>query len=330
VLDYLKHQPEIRHIPVHMISGSDHRVQALRMGAAAYYDKPVDPAALEGAFRGIREFLDRRCRKLLVVEDDTRERETLGELLGGEDVDVTAVGSGEEALRALGAERFDCMVLDLTLSSDGPSGFGVLERLSSGGSYEGPPVVVYTGRDLSEQERAELDTYTDSVILKDADSIERLVEETSLHLHRDQSRLSTQHREMLRSVRVADPTLVGRRILVVDDDVRNVFALTNALENRGMSVVFAENAEDGIETLKSQAGIDLVLMDIMMPGMDGLEATRVIRGIEEFRDLPIVTLTAKAMTGDRERSLEAGASDYVTKPVDIDQLQSVIRSWLLR
>jgi len=241
-------------------------------------------------------------------------------------VDVTAVGSSEEALAALESGFVDCMVLDLKLPK--MSGFTLLERIKEDEHLRGVPVIVYTGKDLTRREETRLAKYAETIIVKDARSPDRLLEETTLFLHRPGYRLPDDQRLMLEQLHASAAVLEGKQVLIVDDDVRNVFALTSVLERHGMHVHFAENGRDGIATLEANPEIDIVLMDIMMPEMDGYETMAAIREKPAFRKLPIIALTAKAMKGDRERSIAAGASDYVTKPVNIDQLLSLMRVWL--
>ncbi|HEX8103278.1 MAG TPA: HAMP domain-containing protein [Solirubrobacteraceae bacterium] len=334
VLDHLKGHPDTRHVPVHVISGHDHRRHAMRAGAVAYLEKPVTHEALGGALGEIAAFVDRDVRSILLVEDDETARHAIGELIGaGDDVDVTCVATSEEAIAELESGRFDCVVLDLNLPSEGEgegSGFELLERLGSDGRWADLPVIVHTGRALSREEETRLRRHAESIIVKDVHSPERLLDETSLFLHRVEARLPADKRRMLEQLHDSDATLQGKRILIVDDDVRNVFALTNALEVRGMEVLFAENGADGIALLDENPDVDLVLMDVMMPGMDGYEAMGRIRQDERFTALPMIALTAKAMKGDREKSIAAGASDYITKPVETDQLLSLMRVWLYR
>jgi hypothetical protein len=328
VLDRLKHDPATRHIPVHIISVVDERQRALRQGAFAHLTKPVTPDALDRAFTDIRAFIERRVKNLLVVEDDEIERSSIVELIGNHDVQVTAVGTGQEALEAVEREPFDCMVLDLGLSD--MSGFELLENLHKRGRLAQLPVIVYTGKELSKREEAKLRRVAKTIIVKDVKSPDRLLDETALFLHRIQENLPEAKRRMLERLRHADPALAGRTVLIVDDDLRNTFALASALEQYQMLVVPAETGKDGIEILKTRPGIDVVLMDVMMPEMDGHEATRAIRALPQFERLPIIALTAKAMKGDRDLCIEAGASDYITKPVDTDQLISLLRVWLYR
>jgi HAMP domain-containing protein/CheY-like chemotaxis protein/signal transduction histidine kinase len=327
LLDRLKHHPSTRHIPVHIVSGGESRQQALRAGAAAYLEKPVTREGLGDAFLSIATFIDRGVRNLLVVEDDDDQRRSIVELVGvGDDVNVVAVGSSEEALAALEDTRFDCMVLDLKLPGKG--GFQLLEQVKKSDAHRGVPVIVYTGKDLTRQEETRLRKYAETIIVKDVRSPERLLDETALFLHRVESHLPPERRRVLEQLHSADAVFQGRKILIVDDDVRNVFALTSVLEGYGMEVVYGENGREGLSKLEEHPDVDLVLMDIMMPELDGYETTRAVRGQERFKKLPIIALTAKAMKGDRDKSIEAGASDYITKPVDTDQLLSLMRVWL--
>ncbi len=329
VLDRLKHHPETRHIPVHIVSAGDGRQNALKAGAVAFLEKPISKEGLENTFGEIRSFIDHGLKRLLVVEDDDSQRQAVVELIGSdEDVDVTAVGSGKAALEALDLERFDCMVLDLKLPDMG--GFTLLEKLKEDERHSSIPVIIYTGKELTRSEETKLKKFAKSIVVKDASSPERLLDETSLFLHRVERKLPKEKRRMLEQLHSADEVLKQRKILIVDDDVRNVFALTSVLESHGMEVLYAENGEDGIELLRQHPEVDLVLMDIMMPGMDGYETMRVIRADESFKQLPIISLTAKAMKGDREKSITSGASDYITKPVDTDQLLSLMRVWLYK
>jgi HAMP domain-containing protein/CheY-like chemotaxis protein/signal transduction histidine kinase len=327
LLDRLKHHPATRHIPVHIVSGGDGRQQALRAGAVAFLEKPVEREGLEDAFASLATFIDRGVRNLLVVEDDETQRKAIVELVGvGDDVNVVAVGSSDEALAALENTRFDCMVLDLKLPGKG--GFSLLERVKKSEEHRGVPVIVYTGKDLTRQEETRLKKYAETIIVKDVRSPERLLDETALFLHRVESHLPPERRRVLEQLHSADAVFQGRKILIVDDDVRNVFALASVLEAYGMEVVYGENGREGLAKLEEHPDVDLVLMDVMMPELDGHEATRAVREQDRFKKLPIIALTAKAMKGDREKSIEAGASDYITKPVDTDQLLSLMRVWL--
>ncbi|MDQ3523251.1 MAG: response regulator, partial [Gemmatimonadota bacterium] len=234
----------------------------------------------------------------------------------------------EEALRELESKQYDCMVLDLGLAD--MNGFKLLETVKENEVWRDLPIIVYTGKDLSPADDTKLRRYAETIIIKDASSPERLLDETALFLHRVEAELPEQKRRMLEQLHNSDDVFRGKQVLIVDDDVRNIFSLTSVLEERGMTVRFAENGRDGIEALQQHPDTDMVLMDVMMPEMDGYETMRAIREIPEFKSLPIISLTAKAMKGDREKSIAAGASDYITKPVDTDQLLSLMRVWLYR
>jgi CheY-like chemotaxis protein len=272
--------------------------------------------------------VDRPIKRLLVVEDDNASQQSIVELIGNGDVETTVVGTGEEALAALQAGPFDCMVLDLGLPD--MTGFQLITRVRSEIGLRKLPTIVYTGKQLSKKEEAELRRLAESVVIKDARSPERLLDETALFLHRVTAKLPDAKRRMLEHLHRTDPVLTGRKVLIVDDDVRNIFALTTFLERSEMQVLFAESGHDGIAMLKKTPDIDVVLMDVMMPEMDGYETMRSIRENLRFRALPIIAVTAKAMKGDREKCIEAGASDYIAKPVDMDQLLSLLRVWLYR
>jgi CheY-like chemotaxis protein len=329
VLDRLKHDASTRHIPVHIISADDQqRQRGLKLGAVAYLQKPATEDALQTALNDLGRFVDRRVKNLIVVEDDARERESIVALVDDHDVETTAVSTGQEALALLGQKRFDCMVLDLGLPD--MRGLELIESIKKKPELAELPIIVYTGKDLSRGQEAELKRLTESIIVKDVKSPERLLDETALFLHRVEDALPEPKRRMLQQLHHKDPVLAGRRVLIVDDDLRNIFAITSALERQDMVVTYAENGRDGLAALESGAGVDVVLTDIMMPEMDGYEVMRAIRERPAFAELPIIALTAKAMKVDRERCLEAGASDYIAKPVDVDQLLSLLRVWLYR
>ncbi|MEQ1501851.1 MAG: response regulator [Myxococcota bacterium] len=326
VLERLKRDPITRHVPVHMASVEEHAEPALRMGAIGYALKPVRREALIEAFHRLESQAVERVRRILVVEDDPVQRDSICRLVATADVATDAVGSVAEALDALGSRTFDCMIIDLKLS-DG-TGFDLLDRLSEGDRYAFPPVIVYTGKTLTAQEEHRLREYSRSVIVKGARSPERLLDEVVLFLHQVENELPVEHQRMLRDARARDEALEGRRILVVEDDVRNVFALTSLLEPRGAKVEIARNGLEALDRLDRAPPPDLVLMDVMMPEMDGLEATRRIRQRPGLARLPIIALTAKAMLDDRDQCLAAGASDYAAKPLDVDKLLSLIRVWM--
>jgi CheY-like chemotaxis protein/nitrogen-specific signal transduction histidine kinase len=324
LLGHLKQDAELRHIPVHVFASPDDTRQVLRSGAIGCTEDPMTPDAVSAAIKGLAEYVRRDQRHLLVVDDDETAREAVAQLLGGDDVLVTGVGNSEDAVAALEAGPVDCVVLDLKLPKT--SGFVLLERIKEDELLRAVPVIIYTGKDLTRREETRLAKYAETI--KDARSPERLLEEATLFLHRPGSVLADDQRLMLEQLHASAAALDGKQVLIVDDDVRNVFALTSVLERHGMRVVFAENGRDGVATLNANPDVDIVLMDIMMPEMDGYETMGAIRELPKFRKLPIIALTAKAMKGDRERSIAAGASDYVTKPVDIEQLLSLMRVWL--
>jgi HAMP domain-containing protein/CheY-like chemotaxis protein/signal transduction histidine kinase len=328
VLDRLKHEKATRHIPVHIISGDETGNRGLRLGAFASLEKPVTKDALDDAFAKIRGFVERSNKSLLVVEDNEQQRSAITELIGEGDVEITAVGSGEEALQVLRERHFDCMVLDLGLPD--MSGFEFIERMKSDQNIGEIPIVVYTGRELTKKEETELKRMAEAIIIKDVRSPDRLLDETALFLHRVEANLPEHKRQLLEQLHESDPVLAGKTALIVDDDMRNIYALTSLLERHKMRVLYAESGAEGIDMLNNTPGIDVVLMDVMMPEMDGYEAMRRIRAIDEFRNLPMIALTAKAMKGDREKCMEAGASDYITKPIDAQQLVSLLRVWLYR
>jgi HAMP domain-containing protein/signal transduction histidine kinase/DNA-binding response OmpR family regulator len=329
LLDRLKHDPETRHIPVHIISAAGEERRGLELGALAVVAKPAEPEQLAGALQQIEDFLARRVKRLLIVEDDDVQRQAIVELIGEGDVEVRTAASAEEALAALDeGEPWDCMVLDLKLP--GMSGMELIKKVKDDPSRKRLPIIVYTGKELSKEEQTGLAQLADTVIVKDVRSPERLLDETALFLHRVEAELPEGKRKMLRALAWGDPMLRGRKVLVVDDDVRNIFAITSVLERHEMDVLYAENGHDAIAKLEQNPNVDVVLMDIMMPEMDGYEAMRRIREQSRFKTLPMIALTAKAMKGDREKCIEAGASDYVTKPVDPDQLVSLLRVWLYR
>ncbi|HJT31515.1 MAG TPA: response regulator, partial [Pirellulales bacterium] len=328
VLDRLKHDAATRHIPVHILSIQDEQQRGLRLGAIAALQKPVTREALTEAFAHISDFLDRQVKHLLVVEDDDAQRHSILELIGNNDVRTTAVATGGEALAALEIETFDCMVVDLRLPD--VSGFELIQKVKQDQRYRDLPIIVYTGLELSPEEEARLKTLSKAVIIKDAESPARLLDDTALFLHRVEANLPEPKKRLLQQIHAHDSVLADRNVLIVDDDLRNIYALTAVLERHNMRVLYAENGRQGIETLQRNPEIDIVLMDIMMPEMDGYETMREIRRLDRFRSLPIIALTAKAMKGDRDKCIEAGASDYIAKPTNTEQLLSLLRVWLYR
>jgi CheY-like chemotaxis protein len=328
LLDRLKHDPATRHIPVHIISVAEERQRGLQLGAAAYLQKPVTSEALTKAFSELKGFVERKVRNLLVVEDDEAQRNSIVELIGNGDVITHAVGNGTEALQALKAAQFDCMVLDLGLPD--MTGFELINRIKREIGLIDLPIIVYTGKELTRKQETELRRLAETIIVKDVTSLDRLLAETALFLHRVEANLPQPKRQLLDQLYRLDPVLIGRKVLIVDDDVRNIFALTSVLERQQMQVVYAENGRDAIELLHETPDVHVILMDVMMPEMDGYETMRAIRKMRKHRHLPIIALTAKAMKGDREKCIEAGASDYITKPVETEQLLSLLRVWLYK
>ena len=333
VLDSLKRDDRTRHIPIHIVSAEDHSQTALALGAMGYTLKPVRREDLADVLSGLERSLDRTVRRVLVVEDDAVQREAVRALLSSAQVEAVGVGSAADCLAALAEQNFDCIVLDLSLPD--ASGSTLLETLSADTDQAHPPVIVYTGQDLSPDLEQQLRRYSSSIIIKGAKSPERLLDEVSLFLHAVVSDLPPEQQTMIRKARNRDAVLEGRRILIVEDDVRNVYSLTNVLEPRGAIVEIARNGQEALDRLEASAGdaareIDLVLMDVMMPVMDGLTATRTLRQDARWAKLPVVMLTAKAMPDDQERCLAAGANDYMAKPIDVDKLLSLVRVWLSR
>ncbi len=328
VLNHLKQDPTTRHIPVQMLTLDEDRHNGLTRGAFSFVTKPTNPEGLEAALTRIKKYSAPRRKRLLVVEDNAAEQLSIRELLGHDDIDVSVVATGADALTSIKAEPFDCVVLDLRLPD--MSGFEVLEQLRDDAAISDVPVVVFTGKELSPEEDVRLHTLARSVVVKGVESPERLLDETSLFLHRVVADLPAEKQRMLDRLHRSDEALVGRKVLVVDDDVRNIFALSSVLERRGMTVLTAGTGREAITTLESTPDVAIVLMDIMMPEMDGYETMQVIRHNASFRRLPIIALTAKAMKGDREKCLEAGASEYLAKPVNTEQLLSALRMWLHR
>jgi HAMP domain-containing protein/CheY-like chemotaxis protein len=328
VLSQLKQNPDTRHIPVQIVTLDEDKQHGLARGAFSFLNKPTTTEGLEAALAKIKAFAQPRRKRLLVVEDNPAEQLSVTELLAHDDIDIETVGSGSEALERLKADPADCVVLDLRLPD--MSGFDVLERLQADGALADTPVVVFTGRELTLEEDTQLHTMARSVVVKGVESPERLLDETALFLHRVVSELPPHKQQMLERLHSSDDDLVGQTVLLVDDDARNIFALSSVLERRGMKVLSATTGSEAVSIVAAQPEVAIVLMDIMMPGMDGYETMQVIRANPAFRRLPIIALTAKAMKGDREKCLEAGASDYLAKPVNTEQLLSALRMWLHR
>ena len=328
VMDRLKENPKTRHIPVHFISASEKTTDALKLGAIGFLTKPVNIESLNEAFNRIQEVISKKVKKLLVVEDDTIIQKSIVGLIGNGDVKTTVVSKGEEAYRLLESEHYDCMILDLGLED--MTGFELIQKMKNNREIAYIPIIIYTGRDLSKEEEEQLKSFADSIIIKGIRSPERLLAETTLFLHRVEANLPKEKQEILKMMYGKEDSFNGRTVLLVDDDSRNVFALASVLEEKGLLVHTAYNGRASLEQLKLHPEIDLVLMDVMMPEMDGFEAIGLIRKMPEFTKLPIIALTAKAMKEDREKCLEAGANDYLSKPVDSHKLLSLLRVWLYK
>ena len=328
VLSQLKQNPLTRHIPVQIITLDEDKHHGLARGAFSFVSKPTTTEGVEAALRRIKEYSAPRRKRLLVVEDNPAEQMSISELLGHDDVEIETAGTGRGALDTLRRQPADCVVLDLRLPD--MTGFEVLEELAADERLSDVPVVVFTGRELSPEEDARLHRMARSIVVKGVESPERLLDETALFLHRVVTDLPPEKQRMLERLNSSDEDLVDRTVLLVDDDARNIFALSSVLERRGMRVLTATTGKEAIKLIESDPHIAIVLMDIMMPEMDGYQTMEQIRKNPKFRRLPIVALTAKAMKGDREKCLDAGASDYLAKPVNTEQLLSALRGWLHR
>ena len=326
VMERLKDNPALRHIPVHFMSANDSSLDAMRMGAIGYLSKPVSMEKVEDAFTKLENIISKPVSNLLLIEDDKIQRESIQALIGNGDVKTTAVATGKDAYTELVTGNYDCMILDLGLED--MSGFELLEKIRQSETATRVPVIIYTGRDLTHEEEKKLNNYAESIIIKGVKSPERLLDESALFLHRVEANLPEEKQKMLKMVHDKEAVLSGKKVLLVDDDMRNVFALSSVLEERNMEVVIAKNGLECLDKLKENDSIDCILMDIMMPKMDGYEAMTEIRSKRKYENLPIIALTAKAMKGDRSKCIEAGANDYLAKPVNTDKLLSMMRVWL--
>jgi len=326
VLKQLKTDPDLRHIPVMIISGYDRKKESMELGAFDFMKKPVSKDDLQNAFTKIENFVNKKLKKLLIVEDNQQQNSAIRELIGNGDVKCFSAYSGNEAYEMMVEENFDCVIVDLGLPD--MTGFDLMQKIKENESLRKTPIIVYTGKDLTKEENNRLNKLANTVVLKTVDSNERLLDETTLFLHRVESRLPKEKQNMIRKLHKTDEVLKNKKVLIVDDDIRNIYSLTNALEEEGLNCLTAENGKAALQMLAEHPGMDMVLMDVMMPEMDGYDATKEIRNIHKFSKLPIIGLTAKAMKGDREKCLNAGMSDYITKPVNIEQLLSLMRVWL--
>jgi len=328
ILDRLKHDPSTRHIPVHIISGDDNRRLGMALGAMSYLEKSVSNESLSETFNTIEHSVQKRVKRLLAVCANEDERREIVSTVAAPDVDVIDVATGGEALAVVKHQYLDGIVIHLRVNDIAP--LNLVEEIQTKTGPHIAPVILVCDRPLTTDEDLDLARLTRSTIVRLVSTRERLLDESVLLLHRAETDLRQEQRRILEQLRETDVTLVGKKVLVVDDDVRNIFALTSLLEDHHLKVVHAENGRAGIEALKKNPDIDLVLMDIMMPEMDGYETMKAIRQEPKLRSLPIIALTAKAMKGDRAKCIEAGASDYITKPVDLDNLFSVLRVWVSR
>jgi CheY-like chemotaxis protein/CHASE3 domain sensor protein/putative methionine-R-sulfoxide reductase with GAF domain len=328
VLKQLKNDPELRHIPVQIISSYDKKKEGLELGAFDYIGKPVTITDLQKAFDKIEKFASKKLKKLLIVEDNKAQNNAIRELIGNGDVKCFSAYLGREAYEMLTNDTFDCVIVDLGLPD--MSGFELLDKIRGNEFLNKIPIVVYTGKDLKKEDNIRLSKLANTVVLKTADSHERLLDETILFLHRVESRLPKEKQKLIRSLHKTDEILKNKKILIVDDDIRNIYSLTNALEDEGLQCLTAENGKAALKILAENSTLDLILMDIMMPEMDGYETTTAIRRQDQFTKLPIIALTAKAMKGDKEKCLAVGMSDYISKPVNLEQLLSLMRVWLYR
>jgi signal transduction histidine kinase/CheY-like chemotaxis protein/CHASE3 domain sensor protein len=326
VLAELKNNPALRHIPVHIMSVNERTIEPIKEGAVEYLTKPVDKKQMEEAFRRIESFIERKMKNLLIIEDDANSRRAIRKLIGNGDVKSFEAGSGKEALEVFTNNHIDCIVLDLGLPDT--SGFELIHKLAEVKNGIMPPVIIYTGKELTRKENEELEKYAETIIIKGAKSEERLLDETALFLHRTIDKLPEAKRKMITNLYNKEIVFESKKILLVDDDMRNVFALSKVLKEKGMEVLKAENGAVALEELNNNPGVDLVLMDIMMPEMDGYTAMQKIREQSRFKSLPVIALTAKAMKEDKQKCIDAGANDYITKPIDVSRLLSLMRVWL--
>lgn len=328
VIKKLKADPELRHIPIQIFSGYDRKKETMELGVFDFIRKPVTQADIETALDRMEEFTLKKLKKLLIIEDNKEQNQTIKELIGNGDIKLYSAYSGTEAYEKMLTEKFDCIIIDLGLPD--MSGIDLMEKIKSDTTLAKVPIIVYTGKDLSKVEIARLNQLADTVVLKTANSIERLLDETVLFLHYAESKLPKEKQQMIRKVHRSDEVLKKRKVLLVDDDMRNIYALTNALEEEELVCLNAGNGIEALQKLEENSDIDIVLMDLMMPDMDGFEAMQQIRKNDQYGKLPVIALTAKAMKGDREKCLEAGFSDYISKPVNMTQLISLMRVWLYR
>ncbi|WP_256708076.1 response regulator [Paenibacillus sp. FSL R7-0337] len=328
IISRLKSRPELRHIPVHVISTAEENQQSLSMGALSFWKKPNDYAELEAAFLQIETYIRRPVKSLLIVEDNKVLRGSLVEFIAHPDVNIIAVGTGREAMEHLASHHFDCMVLDLGLSDI--SGFDLLEQVKTNRKLQTLPVIIYTGKDLSKTDEQRLKHYAESIVIKNVRSMERLYDDTALYLHRKHADLPLDKQRLIENLHNPESAFAGKSILLVDDDMRNIFALSSVLEGYNMEISFAQNGREALEHLETHPGVELVFMDIMMPEMDGYETMEHIRRNPGYDQIVIIALTARALEEDRVKCLEAGANDYISKPINTTQLVRVLKLWLIQ
>ncbi|HET6993340.1 MAG TPA: response regulator, partial [Chitinophagaceae bacterium] len=329
VLDLFKNDINFRHIPIHLISGEENRLLAMQRGARSFQLKPLKTGALDSLFDDIVRYNERRARKLLVIEDNELDSSQIAKILdNGDMIDLEVVNSGLKALELIRKNEYDCIIVDYMLPDIG--GLELVTEISNIKKIQMTPVLVYSAKDFSPKERTQLKQYANRILLKDITSLDLLLEETVMLLHIDHKDLLPEKRKLIENLRAKNDVLTQKKVLIVDDDVRNLFALTTAFERYNIYTITAESGQEAMDILGENKDIDIVLMDIMMPEMDGYETTQKIRREHKNSSLPIIAVTAKAMKGDREKCLEAGASDYITKPVKIDQLLSLMRVWLYK
>ncbi|KIA87739.1 hypothetical protein OA85_00520 [Flavobacterium sp. AED] len=326
VLHELKANPSVRHIPVHIISANDRSLEPIREGAVEYLMKPIAKNELEEAFNRIENFVNRKIKNLLIIEDNENSRKAMKILIGNGDVHCFEAATGKEALALYQENHIDCIILDIGLPD--MSGFDLINKLEDIKGHNMPPIIVYTGKELTKEENNLLQKYAESIIIKGIKSEERLLDETALFLHRTISNLPKSKQTIINSLHDKEAIFHSKKIVLVDDDMRNVFALSKILQERGMEVIKSENGKNALEMLNVHNDIDMVLMDIMMPEMDGYEAMKRIRSQIKFKNLPVIALTAKAMKDDKQKCIDAGANDYITKPIDVERLLSLMRVWL--
>lgn len=328
VMRRLKDNPATRHIPVHFITCLDERQKGMAMGAVGFFTKPLTPVQLEEVFSTIEKNVTRSMRRLLIIEDNKVEAESMTSLLQERNLEISVAGSGAEAIEILGREQIDCVVLDIGLPD--MTGFDLLEHIHRSEKLRAIPVIIHTGRDLSHEDEMKLQHYAKSIIIKGAKGPERLLNEVTLFLHLVESDLPREKQRMIRAALDKEAMLDGRKVLLVDDDMRNIFSISSVLNDKNMIVIEAENGREALDRIAEHPDVNIVLMDIMMPEMDGYAAIGAIRRDPQFRTLPIIAMTAKAMAGDQEKCIQAGANDYISKPIDIEKLLSLLRVWLYR